>query len=435
LETAGRRLALSEWEERSAADEPALRGLFLDTPHAARAAEALRAQGLQVREGRLGLSIRAGQYVGMVQLGPLLLTIRPKLPTDELWYILSYALGLDRLPDHPPIGVVLPEAPFSDLLCLALLQEAERLWRTGLRRDSVRPKEWLTSPRGRLDAAALAHALPLTSAELPCEHYVRTADIPENRFVRSGLRLASGVAYSPALRTALLSAERRWGTMCGSAPLSVGTLRAAERRLTRLTAGYAPVLRVLNLLYAGAGTPDSLDALEAGSLHLPGRLWNMALLFERFVTRFLEEHLPGEQVERQEPLHGFYRVIAGPWGLSTPLPRPDLVVRRAGRTVAVLDAKYRDMANEGLTREILYQMTVYAVAHGIGAQDTMRAVVLYPGRAPLPPDTAYAFPTAPGADAQVILRAVDWSALSRSLRSERRHEALAAEAERCIRGV
>jgi hypothetical protein len=80
-------------------------------------------------------------------------------------------------------------------------------------------------------------------------------------------------------------------------------------------------------------------------------------------------------------------------------------------------------------------MTVYAVAHGIGAQDTMRAVVLYPGRAPLPPDTAYAFPTASGTDAQVILRAVDWSALSRSIRNQRRHEALAAEAERCIRGV
>lgn len=54
---------------------------------------------------------------------------------------------------------------------------------------------------------------------------------------------------------------------------------------------------------------------------------------------------------------------------------------REGSVSAVLDAKYRDFWPDGLTRESLYQMSVYAVAYSSDVSAPWPPViVLYPGQ-------------------------------------------------------
>ena len=53
---------------------------------------------------------------------------------------------------------------------------------------------------------------------------------------------------------------------------------------------------------------------------------------------------------------------------------PDYVISQRGKICSILDAKYRDIWEEDLPRDMLYQLVVYAVSH----RDQRRSTILYP---------------------------------------------------------
>jgi 5-methylcytosine-specific restriction enzyme subunit McrC len=69
-----------------------------------------------------------------------------------------------------------------------------------------------------------------------------------------------------------------------------------------------------------------------------------------------------------------YQPAFNPRRKRTPTPRPDYVVRRKGRVVAIADAKYRDLWERDLPRDMLYQLSVYALSH----EECRTATILYP---------------------------------------------------------
>ena len=80
--------------------------------------------------------------------------------------------------------------------------------------------------------------------------------------------------------------------------------------------------------------------------------------FQRLLSRFLHDALPGYVVSDEESLYGMMRYAPAhnPRGKRSPAPRPDFIVRRGGKVVAMLDAKYRDLWEHDLPREMLYQL-------------------------------------------------------------------------------
>jgi 5-methylcytosine-specific restriction enzyme subunit McrC len=409
-----RELRLSEWSEAVAGTPAgaALDGVYLEDPAVAEAVRALTTtNALQVWEGRHGLGLRARQHVGVVQIGPVRVTVTPKLPTDALWTAVAYTLGLEAAVPSPPAGFEVDRG-FVDLLALLLLEASEALWRSGVHRAHVEREGWLAAPRGRVDTRVLARATPLTRAALPCRYFAFEPHPLLNGVVVAGLELASELTEDLRLRGALHRAVQTWRMVSPPVRLNHAAFSALERSRSRLSARYDPTHALVRMLWEGAGLPDDLDA---GATALPGRLWDMARLYERFVARFLSENLTEAQVDQQEGLDHLYEVEAGSHKHRAPRPRPDLVLRVGGRPVAVLDTKYRDVWKPPLPEHILYQMSVYALAWPQAGQERVPAVVLYPSEHPHP-DVRYRLNVADGGRRDLVLRALNWGGAARLIR-------------------
>jgi len=411
---------LSEWDHIEAGpsgEGQELRGLWLDTP-AIRAAR-LRLRGrLRIAENRHGLVIKSLQHVGAVQLGPLRVVVRPKIAVSDLWKILIYALDLTEVLEEPSVETALSEADFADLLALLLIAEVARLRSRGLRRRYVSSAEWLASPRGRLDCATLARALPLRTATLPCIHHDLSVDILANQVIRAGLGLAQRAAQSPAVRAAAARAEAEWSRDCSSPTLTKRLLDRADQARDRLLTAYAPAHRLVRLIFNGLGThhapPSGQDAVR-------GFFWDMATLFESFVRRFLAEHLTDVDV-RKRRLRGLYHFVKNPRKQRTPCPVPDLVIRRGREVLAVADTKYMDLSDQRFGRDILYQVSVYAAAHYSGRPPP--TVILYPqpvDRPPAPDSALDMHVGRAGPPCRITLRAVDWNRACRLLSDSYSH--------------
>ena len=407
-------LQMDEWATLDAGSVPQLAGLWPDSPDVAAAVEALPGHALRISACRSGLRITARQHVGVVRLGPVQVRIRPKLPPGDLWTALAAAMRLPAESHRPPVDDVL-DGDFIDALARLLLRESDRLWRLGPHRTYRTHSDWLASPRGRPELAELARHQPLLRAALPCRFHDRTTDNPTNAVVAGALKLASRWVRSTRLRGALHRAARQWSDLCAHTTLDADLLQSARRTRSRLNARYDAAHAISALLLAGLGRGEGEG--EGPNARLPGFLVDMAGLWEDFLEVFLREHLPpGWTVTAQHTIRHLYAVDRAPAGWRAPRPRPDLVISENGRTHAVIDAKYRDIIARGLPRDILYQLSVYALAWSTEARGgPVPAVALCPSLEE--PAEAWLTVRPPAGQVhRVGVRTVDWSAALALLR-------------------
>ncbi len=368
---------LREWQ-RLSPDDPeggaALRGLSLDTPGVRRLAAQLAKQRLlKVVELRGGLSIRTFSHVGRIRLGKLTVTVEPKLARDELLELFRYAYGLRNLRLLEQTGFASGGDLFQDLIVAQLHAEVRELLNRGLRRRYIERRELLASPRGRIDIPRFARMGGVTSATLPCWHHPRSSDHLLNQLLLSGLHLAQRTVQDAGLRAEVSRLVERLGERTQPVTLSQQMLERGQRALDRQLVSYEPALRLVELLHNSSSV--SFDD-EGPPVSLPGFLFDMNRFFQSLMARFLREHLSGFEIDEEVALTEMMRYLPhhNPRRRHSPRPRPDFVVTRKRVVAALLDAKYRDLWERSLPREMLYQLAVYALSQPKGAT----AAILYP---------------------------------------------------------
>lgn len=363
-----------EWEHRDPKGEPLLRGLAFEQPEVASMAADLSRHGrLEVTELRQGLVLDTTSFVGKLVLGPLELTIQPKISGLPLMTLLRYAFGLRQLALGERTSFSTADRAFQELLAFQLAAEAEELIRRGLHRTYQARNEALAVPRGRIDMQRLAGRANTATLELPCVWHPRTDDCLANQILRQGLLLAAQASDDHTLRAKLRRLAAALGTNVTPIELDWRALRRYHREADRLLAAYEPAVTLIGLLLEAQGA-----ALQQGKddLRLPGFLFDMNRLFEALLGRFLRENLDGYEVREQYRLRGLfaYEPEHNPQRRQPPTPRPDYVVLEGGKAVAFLDAKYRDLWERELPSDMLYQLAIYALSKAAGDQ----ATILYP---------------------------------------------------------
>jgi 5-methylcytosine-specific restriction enzyme subunit McrC len=297
--------------------------------------------------------IRAGGTVGAATVHTasgteVTLHIAPKLPIARLLFLLGYSRSSKGWRDkHVHVGAETGLLPaFARLFAREAGEALRRGPLTGYRRTEE--TALVVQGRIRLGDQLRRHHGRLVPVEISHNEY--TPDIAENRLLRSAcdalLRLPGYIAAD--VRTSLLRLRL---LLAGITPIARGDQLPAWRR-SRLNARYHHALRLAELVLHG----DSVEH-RPGDVAVYGFLFDMAKIFEDFVTTALREalaHHDGHCILQATHYLDDERAIR---------LIPDFVRYGAkGTPLAVADAKYKAEKPKGFPDADLYQMLAYCTA-------------------------------------------------------------------------
>ena len=368
-------ISLSEWQTKSPDNCPDLTGYFLEESRdCIRVASSLnQSRLLELVELKRGLRIKANSHVGRIRVGNLRITILPKINSTSLLRLLRYAYGFRKLELISDSKHLVDDCGFEDLLIAQLNAEARELLSRGLHRSYVQHNARLASPRGRIDVNRLANDCGVMTASLPCQHHPRIEDTHINQVLLAGLKLAGSIASLIDLRRESRKLASMLEEQVSALNLDNHAMIQTERMMNRLTAAYGSSISIIQLLLESQGI---VFEGETTTSKLPGFLFDMNMFFQALLCRFLKENLEGYDVRDEHGLKGMMRYSRefNPLKRRSPTPRPDFAILRNGKLLGILDAKYRDLWEKKLPRDMLYQLVVYAVSQVSNPKST----IIYP---------------------------------------------------------
>lgn len=331
--------------------------------------------------------LRAKQMVGVLAAPGCSLEILPKIDPDapdehaptvraRLVSLIDLALGLD-IGD----GGAAAMAHGADSLLEVLIRLfAERLLaqtRRGLPRQYLAQEDDLPALRGRLDAVRQFTVNAVRPDRLACRFDVLSHDIALMRVMAATVVSLGKRTRLPATRRSL--DELRF-VLTDVTLLPPSALPWSAVRIDRTNRSWESLFRLARLLMGREWQATGHDAQGHAGTSL---LFPMDKLFEQAVATLLRRALAGSDIE--VVAQGGLKHCLGEWREDEPCEghvfqtRPDLLLRRSGRVIAVIDTKWKRLAADpldrrhGVSQADVYQMMAYARLY-----ECERLMLLYP---------------------------------------------------------
>lgn len=312
-------------------------------------------------------SVRMGSFCGLVPLGSRVLEVLPKIddhgPAEECRGILLNLLqrGRDlKVFRQLTTSHQLRHGPLLDVFIAAFFDEVRAIVRGGLLREYQLHQDDLRVVRGRVQLNRQFSALADRKDLVSCRFDELTADNSWNRFIKAGLRVVPGwignVELSRLWVELLIAFEEVTDVRPG--PDAYSQLRW-DRRAARCRPAVDWAHRILSLLS---------PAVRAGQSEAPGLLFDLDKLWESAVAGELGRQLEGEGVQVDAQFGGRYLAVLAGGHPGVVGLRPDLLLKRRGRVIAVGDTKWKRLEPDRNgylipNREDVYQMHAYAAAY------------------------------------------------------------------------
>ena len=368
------RLDIQEWTTLNPENEPRLADRFLRTANARNIVSDLQRAGiLSIIELKNGLSISTNSYVGSVEIDSLHIRVNSKLTGIPLMRLFQYAYGWRDLDIIGSADADTNACSFFDLLIAQLCSEVEELIHRGLYREYVLERADSHVMKGRVDFSRLGKTGIGTRTTLPCEFFQRKLDHRLNRVILAGLHLALRLVEDDGLALRLETICRSLRETKEVIDLNDRLIEQTIRSLNRLVDVCRPALDLIKLLYQGLGAELLGDRSPT---IVKGYFFDMNRFFQRLVGTLLSEGLDSYIVQEEYTMHN---VFSEDFSFQEqhkrpPALRPDFAIKKNATVIRLLDAKYRDIWENGLPREMLYQTSMYAMS-GIGDHT---ATIIYP---------------------------------------------------------
>jgi 5-methylcytosine-specific restriction enzyme subunit McrC len=296
--------------------------------------------------------IEADSRVGVLVGDGWELRIRPHIEISKLIFLLTYSLAPSGW--EGALSGMTGEQDMVQALVHSFCLHAEGVLRRGLLDGYVSVEDRRCDVRGRVrfgDQLGRLAGLPLP-VEVSYDEF--TADIPENRLLRSAVeKLLLADRLPPLARARLL---RLRGAL-GQVSVLADQRRIDLPRMTRLNRRYEAALLIAKMILDGTSL-----GLERGPIVARSFLFDMSEVFESFLFTALRESLRsfGGVLRRQVP-----ECLDG-------AEKPDLVLRadivwyERGVVRAVIDAKYKALNGTGSPpNDDAYQMLAYCIGYGV----------------------------------------------------------------------
>lgn len=290
--------------------------------------------------------VSAGTQVGVLSVGGMQVVIQPKIDITRLVFLMGYARRPNFWRDD---RVLLDEdVDLTEALANAFVRLARRALEQGLLKGYVTVDESAAVLRGRVREADQLRRRWGRSIPLEIRYDEFTVDIAENQILLA--------AVERLLRMPRVDVRHRAGLQRLRLQLADVTTppRGGVRPAwvsSRLNTRYVPALELAELILNGRSFEQ-----RVGDVILSGYLFNMATIFEDFVTAALREALKpyGGRSRLQYPTHLDEE--------GTVPIRPDFVWLDQGRPRIVADAKYKAEKPAGFPQADLYQLLAYCTA-------------------------------------------------------------------------
>lgn len=289
--------------------------------------------------------VRAGSTVGTLVWPDLAVLIRPKVAIINVFLLLGFRPRLAKWDSQ-----TFDYASGPDLLsAMARFLDAEVRdgLRYGISRGYIERSEQLNTLRGRIAIGRQVRRHQTMSMPLECDFVEYTEDIPLNRAIKAALHEVRVVAALD--QSVALSLCRAEGAFSDVESVDYAGGNAPAVQFTRLNQRWAAAFRLAEMILRAESLRD-----ESGRVRGIAFTVDMNVLFEKFVEEIVKQEANRAGLVCEPQAHV---------KLTQQIPmRPDLVIGRAGTTVAVGDAKYIELEPDGWRHANLYQLLAYCTA-------------------------------------------------------------------------
>jgi hypothetical protein len=280
--------------------------------------------------------------VGRVALPGVTIDVPPPIEPRAFAAFYLFALGhdltgyLEREPAPEHLERTRDDPDYLRLLANLLVRSSATILAKHVAQRYEREIDRPTALRGR----------PLFGADFgrhpaegrTCEYFEKTTDTLLNRLVLAGLEVATPLLSGTASERAATTQLFAWRSLATPYFPGPHDFELAAIKADRLTAHYRLPLAVARALLFGA-TPIPVDRRPRQQMQT--LFFDMPRLFELFVTRLLTEAADALDITVSGQ-HRVRRALVDGIGKHYRTVRPDVLISsRAGRPLAVLDAKYK----------------------------------------------------------------------------------------------